>query len=107
LFDPHEPGIRERPGHQPAREANLRAKFSAILDPGRCFHTHPKAYRTGSFANQPAAINRAVRSDFFKERYAQIGDEPAGGTPEEFAALIKKESAKWAEVVKRSGAKLD
>jgi len=54
-----------------------------------------------------AAINRAVRSDFFKARYEQIGDEPAGGTPEEFAALIKRESAKWADVVKRSGAKLD
>jgi tripartite-type tricarboxylate transporter receptor subunit TctC len=54
-----------------------------------------------------AAINRAVQSDFFKERYEQIGDDPAGGTPEEFAALIKKESAKWADVVRRSGAKLD
>lgn len=29
-----------------------------------------------------AAINRAIRSDFFKARYEQIGDEPAGGTPE-------------------------
>jgi tripartite-type tricarboxylate transporter receptor subunit TctC len=54
-----------------------------------------------------AAINRAIRSDFFKARYEQIGDEPAGGTPEEFAALIKQESAKWADVVKRSGAKLE
>ena len=54
-----------------------------------------------------AAINRAIRSDFFKTRYEQIGDEPAGGTPEEFAALIKRESAKWADVVKRSGAKLE
>jgi tripartite-type tricarboxylate transporter receptor subunit TctC len=35
-----------------------------------------------------AAINRAIQSDFFKARYEQIGDEPAGGTPEEFAALI-------------------
>ena len=54
-----------------------------------------------------AAINRAIRSDFFKARYEQIGDEPAGGTPEEFAAFIKQESAKWADVVKRSGAKLE
>jgi hypothetical protein len=36
-----------------------------------------------------------------------IGDEPAGGTPEEFADLIKRDSAKWAEVVRRSGARLD
>jgi tripartite-type tricarboxylate transporter receptor subunit TctC len=54
-----------------------------------------------------AAINRAIESPIFKERFAVIGDEPAGGTPEEFAALIRKDSAKWAEVVKRSGARID
>jgi hypothetical protein len=30
-----------------------------------------------------------------------------GGTAEEFGALIRKETVKWAEVVKRSGAKVD
>ena len=54
-----------------------------------------------------AAINRALVTPEFKARYAQIGDEPGGGTPEEFGALIRSESAKWAEVVKRSGAKID
>lgn len=54
-----------------------------------------------------AAINRAIGSAAFRERFATIGDEPAGGTPEEFAALIRKDSAKWADVVARSGAKLD
>jgi tripartite-type tricarboxylate transporter receptor subunit TctC len=54
-----------------------------------------------------AAINKAIVSQTFKDRFAMIGDEPAGGTPEEFAALIAKDSAKWAEVVKRSGARLD
>jgi tripartite-type tricarboxylate transporter receptor subunit TctC len=54
-----------------------------------------------------AAINRAISSAPFKERFASIGDEPAGGTPEEFAALIKKDSAKWADVIRRAGAKID
>jgi len=54
-----------------------------------------------------AAINAAIRSPLFTERFAQIGDEPAGGTPEDFAELIRKDSAKWAEVVRRSGAKID
>jgi tripartite-type tricarboxylate transporter receptor subunit TctC len=54
-----------------------------------------------------AAINTAIRSPLFTERFAQIGDEPAGGTPEDFAELIRKDSAKWAEVVRRSGAKID
>lgn len=52
-----------------------------------------------------AAINRAVNSQLFKERFAQIGDEPAGGTPEEFAETVRKDSAKWAEVVQRAGLK--
>ena len=30
-----------------------------------------------------------------------------GGTSEEFRALVKKETPKWAEVVRRSGAKVD
>jgi tripartite-type tricarboxylate transporter receptor subunit TctC len=54
-----------------------------------------------------AAINAAIASQAFKDRFAMIGDEPAGGTPEEFAALIRADSAKWAEVVRRSGARLD
>src|SRR5262245_39445775 len=54
-----------------------------------------------------AAINTALKSVAFKEKFAKIGDEPAGGTPEEFAATIKADSAKWADVVHRSGAKLD
>ena len=29
------------------------------------------------------------------------------GTPEEFAELIRTDSAKWGEVVRRSGARLD
>jgi len=54
-----------------------------------------------------AAINRAIASPAFKERFALIGDEPAAGSPEDFAALIARDSANWADVVRRSGARLD
>jgi tripartite-type tricarboxylate transporter receptor subunit TctC len=54
-----------------------------------------------------AAINRAISLPAFKERFGAIGDEPAGGSAEEFAATIRRDSAKWADVVLRSGAKLD
>ena len=54
-----------------------------------------------------AAVNRAIASTSFRERFSGIGDEAAGGTPEEFAALIKRELGKWRDVVKRSGARLD
>ena len=54
-----------------------------------------------------AAINKALFSDSFKEKFKIIGDEPAGGTPEDFAATVKTNSAKWADVIKRAGVKLE
>jgi tripartite-type tricarboxylate transporter receptor subunit TctC len=54
-----------------------------------------------------AELNRVVASPTFRERVAAIGSEPMSGTPEQFAEFIRKEHAKWAEVVRRSGAKID
>ena len=53
------------------------------------------------------AINKVLKSEAFKEKFAKIGDEPGGGSPEEFAETIRTDSAKWADVIKRAGAKLD
>ena len=52
-----------------------------------------------------AEINRVLPS--LRERYAELGTELVGGTPGEFGAFIKTELAKWAQVVKASGAKPD
>ena len=54
-----------------------------------------------------AAINRVIKSATYTQRFAQIGDEPVGGTPEDYTALIAKDSAQWADVVRRSGARLE
>ena len=54
-----------------------------------------------------AAVNAAIRTPIFKERFEANGDESGGGTPEEFAALIRRDSLRWADVVKRSGARID
>ena len=53
------------------------------------------------------AINKALASPAFIDRFGKIGDEPAGGLPEEFGETIRVELAKWADVIKRSGAKLE
>jgi tripartite-type tricarboxylate transporter receptor subunit TctC len=53
------------------------------------------------------AINRAFHSATMRQFYTTVGDEPAGGTPEEFAALIAADSAKWGEVIKRAGIRLE
>jgi tripartite-type tricarboxylate transporter receptor subunit TctC len=54
-----------------------------------------------------AEINKALQAPTLRERYAAIEAEPVGGTPEAFAEFVKKETVKWADVVKKSGAKLD
>jgi tripartite-type tricarboxylate transporter receptor subunit TctC len=42
-----------------------------------------------------------------RERLAQLGAEPAPNTPEEFAAFVRAELAKYGKVVKASGARVD
>jgi len=52
-----------------------------------------------------AEINRVLPS--LRERYAELGTELVGGSPAEFGEFIKSELAKWARVVKASGAKAE
>ena len=54
-----------------------------------------------------AAVNKALKSEAFLDKFATFGDEPGGGSPEDFAGMIKADSAKWGDVIRRSGAKLD
>jgi hypothetical protein len=42
-----------------------------------------------------------------QQRLQADGAEAAGGTPEQYAAVIKLDIAKWAVVVKKSGARAD
>jgi tripartite-type tricarboxylate transporter receptor subunit TctC len=53
------------------------------------------------------AFVAALREPAVAERIRTIGAEPRPGTPEEFAAFIRSETRKWAEVVRASGAKPD
>jgi tripartite-type tricarboxylate transporter receptor subunit TctC len=54
-----------------------------------------------------AELNKALASPSLKEKFASLGYEPTGGTPEQFDALIRKEALRWADVVRRVGAKVD
>ena len=47
-----------------------------------------------------AAANEALRDPQFRELMLSQGNEIGGGTPADFAALIKSEAAKWSAVVK-------
>jgi tripartite-type tricarboxylate transporter receptor subunit TctC len=48
---------------------------------------------------------KILRQPEVKERLAADGTVPVGDTPEEFGAHIKTEIARWAPVVKASGAR--
>ena len=54
-----------------------------------------------------AATRQAVASDDVRQRLLAQGYEPQGGTPQQFAQLIKVELPKWAKVVQSSGARAD
>jgi tripartite-type tricarboxylate transporter receptor subunit TctC len=53
------------------------------------------------------AVNATINDPRVKERLIQLGSEGGGGSPEDYAEVIRNDSAKWAEVIKRSGAKID
>jgi len=54
-----------------------------------------------------AEANRILGTPAVKERFAQLGAVPVGGTPEALGKFIAAETTKWKEIVKISGAKLD
>lgn len=44
-------------------------------------------------------INAALAETDLKERFARLGAEPTGGTPQAFTALVKSERAKWKIII--------
>jgi tripartite-type tricarboxylate transporter receptor subunit TctC len=78
-------------------------------------------YEVGSWqgvfapAGTPPEIVRRLNAEIVKiinlpevrEKLVALGAEPAPNAPEAFGAMVKSEVAKWADVVKKSGAKVD
>ena len=52
-------------------------------------------------------IARIARSPEMRERLAGMGAEPVGGTPDEFGAVMARDIAKWTELAKSVGIKID
>lgn len=54
-----------------------------------------------------AEIRTALASPVVRERFKALGAETDPSTPEEFRELSRRETVKWAKVVKSSGARVD
>lgn len=66
-------------------------------------------------ANTPAdvraklqkAVAESLQEEDVKKRFTDVGAQPIGSTPAQFADYLKKEDAKWSEVVRKGNIKLD
>ena len=65
----------------------------------------------GTPADVVARLQKAVAESLqeaeVKKRFSVVGAEPIGSTPAQFADYLKKEDAKWGEVVRKGNIKLD
>ena len=53
------------------------------------------------------ALAEVLKEDEVRQRLTDLGAQPIGSTPAEFATFLKKEDAKWGEVVRKGNIKLD
>jgi tripartite-type tricarboxylate transporter receptor subunit TctC len=54
-----------------------------------------------------AEVRRAIAAPEVRSALVNQGAEPASDTLEDFAALVRSDLAKWAKIVKETGAKAD
>ena len=59
----------------------------------------PKAMPADLTAKVNQAVNAALADVDVKERFARLGAEPTGGTPQAFAAMVKTDGTKWKKII--------
>jgi tripartite-type tricarboxylate transporter receptor subunit TctC len=52
-------------------------------------------------------VNAVLADATFRKRVQDMGITPMGGTPEDVSSFIVSEQARWGEVVKAAGIRLD
>jgi len=67
----------------------------------------PKGVPKDVVARLNKEANEALKSKDAEKVLAGDGLEPAGGSSEEFAVILKNEVARWSQVVKQAGVKVD
>lgn len=59
----------------------------------------PKNLPADLTAKVNQAVNAALADGDVKERFARLGAEPTGGTPQAFAAMVKADNTKWKKII--------
>ena len=72
----------------------------------QAFHTTARTPRP-TIDRLSTAIATAIKAPDVKERLLGLGLEPVGSTPDELAARIAEDTARWAPIVKASGFRAD
>lgn len=67
----------------------------------------PRGLPADIVAKVNQAANAALTSAEVKDRFARLGAEPVGGTPEAFAAAVRAETAKWKKLAAERKITLD
>ena len=98
-----------------ARRAAVVPELPSIAEAGVPGYDSATWFGMLAPAGTPAAIvlklnqeaTRAIQLPDTRNRFLEQGLEPVGNKPEEFAAIIADDMAKWAKVVAASGMKID
>jgi tripartite-type tricarboxylate transporter receptor subunit TctC len=67
----------------------------------------PSATPPSAIARLNAELVQALRNADTQDKFRSNGMSPAPGTPEEFSAFLKSESARYAKAVREAGVKVD
>ncbi len=67
----------------------------------------PAATPAPMVAQLNAALNRAMARPEIRDRLVNLGAEPSPTTPEAFAAFVREEIPRWADLVRLSGARVE
>ena len=59
----------------------------------------PKNMPADLTAKVNQAVNAALTDSDVKERFARLGAEPTGGTPQAFASMVKADNTKWKKII--------
>ena len=89
----------------------LNPAIAFAAPPAACNSLHAKPNGAGTplavVARVNTELNALLKQSEIRDLLAKQGMAPAGGTPERFGDLVKKELARWSRVVAAAGIKAD